>query len=89
MLIGKEPSGLSNGCIAFTQRLKTDFFGRATAAGACRNAAERKASIRFELIKEPQAQTLERQRARGPGVRVLGYATRRRVAPCKENRAGL
>jgi hypothetical protein len=41
ILIGKKPTGRSNGCIASTRRLKTDFCGRATASGACRNGAER------------------------------------------------
>ena len=63
----EKPIARSNGCIASTRRLRTDFFGRATASGACRSGAERKAPIRLELKGTPSAGQPERQRARGPG----------------------
>jgi hypothetical protein len=61
--------------------LKTDFFGRATAGGARRKGAERKTSIRLELIRNPK---------RGDrGVNALGaqriYFDRngRKARPCQ------
>ena len=51
MTYREGPTARSNGCIASTLRLKTDFFGRATAGGARRKGAERKTSIRLELIR--------------------------------------
>ena len=66
---------------ASTPRLKIDFFGRATAGGARRKGAERKTSIRLELIRNPK---------RGDrGVNALGaqriYFDRngRKARPCQ------